>query len=114
MAKSELAAGELNKRVSIELPTLTENDYGEMVETGYTVVGKRWAAIKPMTGQEYQLAQQTQANITHIVEMRSDCLTRTLTPLHRLRHQGRLLNITRVFDVDEARKKVTLECKEAV
>jgi SPP1 family predicted phage head-tail adaptor len=72
-------AGQYDKRVTVWENVPSTNDDGQQVETPVEFI-TRWASVKPLTGRERFLAQQTQADTTHRVRVRSDGQTRTITP----------------------------------
>jgi len=107
-------AGEYDQRVTIYQNQPTTNADGQEVE-GEVEFLQRWAKVTPIAGQERFLAQQTQADITHRVRMRSDVQTRTITPAMWLKLlDGTRLDIKRAFDVDLRRVELELECNQRV
>jgi SPP1 family predicted phage head-tail adaptor len=55
-----LRAGRLRHRLVLKSKTITQNAYGEEVES-YTTEATVWGAIEPLTGREYNAAQYIQA-----------------------------------------------------
>lgn len=85
-----LAAGKLNKRVTIEQPVETRGaDYGEPISTWETLATV-WAAIEPLAGREYFANQQVQGSATARVRIRArDDVTEKM----RIRYKDRILQI---------------------
>ena len=71
----------------------------------------RRASVVPMAGDESELADQQVGTVTHEVTMRYHGGE---SPKDRIIHGGRTLEIRRVIDVDERRKKVVCLCSEVV
>ena len=110
----EAWAGGYDQRVTVWKNEPTTNDDGQRIESATEYI-QRWASIKPLSGRESFLAQQTRADVTHRVRMRSDSQTRTITPKHWLTlRDGTRLNITRVFDVDMQNIEIEMECKQRI
>lgn len=105
-------AGEYDQRVTIWKNVPTVNDDGQKVEAAVEYI-KRWAAIRPISGQERFLAQQTQADVTHRVRLRSDSQSREITAQYWLTlRDGTRLDIKRVFDVELQQIELELECNQ--
>jgi SPP1 family predicted phage head-tail adaptor len=95
-----------------DVPTVAAD--GEKVE-GATEWFSTWAEVVPIQGRERILAMQQQSDVTYRVRVRSDSLTRQLSPIHwLLLPDGTRLNITRIFDPDRKRAYLELECTERV
>lgn len=109
-------AGERNRRVTVESPSGTADAAGHVdltIDSSWTDEGQRWAKVITRGGSESRVFNQVQAETTHIVEMNSDGLTRTIIPKWRLKLGNRNLNITAAYDVDDQRQTVRCECIEA-
>lgn len=107
-------AGQYDKRVTIWKNEPTYNADGQLVENAVEFIS-RWVNIRPVGGQEQFQAQQTQADVTHLMRMHSDTQTRTITPqMWITTHDGRRLDIQRVFDVGERRIELELECNQRI
>jgi SPP1 family predicted phage head-tail adaptor len=93
-------------------PTRTTADDGQRPETAAEVC-KRWAYVRPVQGRERMAADQQQADVTYLVRIRSDEVTRALTHKHWLTlATGERLNIKRIFDPTQMRREIELECTE--
>ncbi len=107
-------AGQYDKRVTVWKNVPTTNDDGQRVQTPVEFI-ERWARIMPITGTERFIAQQTKADITHRVRMRSDSQTRTITAkMWITMRDGTRLDIKRVFDVDVRKVELELECNQRI
>jgi SPP1 family predicted phage head-tail adaptor len=84
--------------------------YGEVVE-GWTTMLTVWGAINPASGKELYVAEQAQAEVSHVVTLRyCDCLT----PRHRLKFGSRIFNVNFVRNMDERNTQQEVYCKEVV
>lgn len=109
-------AGSFDRRVVIERPNTTGDAAGHVDlsdDSNWTEVGKRWAAFVTRGGREARVFDQVQAETSHIIELQSDSLTRTIIPKWRLKLGTRKFNISAAYDVDENRKRVRVEATEA-
>jgi SPP1 family predicted phage head-tail adaptor len=106
-------AGKKRERVAVYSNTPTVNSDGERIESEVKLF-EPWVEIQPVSGIERFTARQTQSNVTHIVRMRSDSYSRTITPRFWIimSDGATRLNIVRVFDRDQRRRELELECVE--
>jgi len=87
---------------------------GQLLETGATYAS-RWAKVAAVLGGERVLADQTVADVTHVVRMHSDSSTRAITPqMWLLMADGTRLDVVRVVDVQMREMEVLLLCKQRV
>lgn len=105
-----LAAGELSTRVTVEAPQRSITAAGDR-PISWTVVGTRWAAVRPIGARERILAGQLGSVLTHRVRMRYWAAVR---PNMRLRLGQRILNIESVAVPDEGREQLELLCSEVL
>ena len=109
-------AGEYDQRVTIwqNKSDRSANTDGQRPEDSEQYI-QRWARVKPISGGERFLAQQTKADVTHRVWMHSDSRTRAITPKMWLTlRDGTRLNIKRVFDAELRNIEVELECNQRI
>lgn len=106
-------AGQYRTRVVIESPTRTQNDIGEPVET-WTTYATRWAKLEPSAGREFVAAMQVVPELRGIIKLRSDSLTRAITPAMRLTYGDRTFDIEAVYDETESRREVVIWFRELV
>lgn len=75
----------------------------------WTKIGSVWAQVKPQASREYVQAQQTRADITHVLSSRYwDGANSDL----RLRHGDRILHVAGVINEDDRRLFTQWQCKE--
>lgn len=64
-------AGKLRHQVQLwSAPPANQPDSFGDVSGQYTLVGTCWVEIKPGSGREFWMAQQTRADLTHTISMR--------------------------------------------
>lgn len=103
-------AGKLRHRVTIQELVRADDGYGGIIET-WQDVATVWAAVEPLRGSERYRAQQVQAELSHKVTMRYQA---GVKPQMRLLHNGRVLNIEAVIDVEERHRWLELLCSEVI
>ena len=109
-----MRSGQLRYRVIVCKNVPTTNSDGQQVPAESEWI-TRWASVKPISGRERMLAQQTQADITHRVRMRYDRDTKTIGPtMHVKFRDGTVLNVERAFDVKMQKTVMELECNQRV
>lgn len=100
--------GKLRHRVTIQQATRTRGAGGGYTEKWGEVATVR-AAVVPLTGTERIRAMQTEANLTHRIEMRYRA---GLTSAMRAVYAGRTFEIRAVIDVEERRREIHLLAEE--
>ncbi|GIV86627.1 MAG: hypothetical protein KatS3mg054_0656 [Chloroflexus sp.] len=101
----------LKHRVTIQQLAVTQNTYGEQVET-WTDLRSVWASIEPLRGQEYIASKTMQAAVDHRIRLR---YAADITPHnHRIVYKSRIFEIESVIHVREARVETQLMCREQV
>jgi len=103
-----MRAGILRHLITIERPTLTTDEYGESI-TAWTTFFETKASIQPLKGTErfYNHALHTEA--THSMTFR---FKEQITPVMRVKFQGRIFEITSALNINEANRTTLLMCKE--
>ena len=87
-------AGDLDRRVTIQRYTTTEDALGTEIKT-WVGAGARWASVSFGRGAERRPAAQESASAPATFRLRWDSLTRTIAPTsHRLSYLGGLWDIT--------------------
>lgn len=110
--------GSYDKRVTIWQNEPTYNTDRQPVENPVEFIS-RWVNIRSVTGRgrggERFQAQQTQADVTHLVRMHYDSQTKIITPKMWLtKHDGTRLDILLAFDVDDRHIELELECNQRI
>lgn len=113
---SKAAIGNYTERVTIyqDPSTRSVSDDGQKPEDG-EVYCTRWARRLPVSGSERFQNLQVQAEVTHRLRIHSDTQTRAITPaMWLVTSDGTRLDLLRIFDPDDRRMELELECKERV
>ena len=105
-----MRSGELRHKITIQAKGITQNEFGEPVET-WSDVATVWASVQPLAGREYFQAQQVKADITLRVRMR---YRSGIQPAMRLLFESRVFEIQAVIDPDERHRELELLCAEKV
>lgn len=105
-----LAAGRLNKRVTLQSAASARDGHGQPIET-WSNVAVVWAAIEPIRGREYFSAQQFAAEVTHRVRIR---YRSGVSPKWRVIHGSRTFRIETVIDPLERQETIELMCVEVL
>jgi SPP1 family predicted phage head-tail adaptor len=105
-----MRAGELRHKVELQRADETQDEFGA-ASIEWQFLAYRWASIVPLTGREYMLAKQANAEITHAVTIRTFA---GLTPKDRVVYGTRVFSIISVADFEERRREMVLSCTEQV
>ena len=113
MTYSPLAAGGLDKRVTIQTLTQIDDGGGGKSNTWANTL-QCWASLEPGAGREFADAKQQTPELSHIVTMRY----RAVTPKNRLAFVigsvTRVFNVRYVQDPGERHEQLVLYCSEVV
>lgn len=103
-------------RMTFEKPRSTQDAAGHIDltdDSNWQFAGKRRVRFMTRGGREHRIGDQTDAEITSVIEMNSDSFTRDIKPSWRGKIGTRRFNFVSVQDVDESRGSVEIEAKEA-
>jgi len=103
-------AGKLDKLISIEKRTLTQDAAGQEYET-WVSIATVYANVKPLIGRDYLAAKQTVDEQSHDVTIR---YRRGLHRKMRVNYLSRIFEIFGIIDPDEKREWLYLKCREVV
>ena len=106
-----IAAGTLNRRITIQEKTVTRDAYGAEV-IDWTEVAEVWAAVLPIRGSEYVSLQMAQADLTtrFVIRYRAG-----VTPAMRIVYGDAVYDIKEVIDVRDSHRSLELMARaEAV
>lgn len=90
-----MRSGRLDRRLTLQRKTATENDYGEAVET-WTDLATVWAEKIPVRGAERYAAMQTVAEVIDRFKIR---YRKDLTPLDRVICDGITYDVQGVLEI---------------
>ena len=95
--------GDLDRRIVIERYGVIQDDFGGEVEA-WTILAQRWARRSDVSDGERHQADETGASLMTRFTLRSDAVTRTITPKDRIVHDGRFWNIHGVKEAKGPRR----------
>lgn len=98
-----LAAGRLNKRVTVEERTPTKDEHGHEPES-WSALYHRWAEIRGVSVSEQVAHGQSQSVASHTIRMRAMGIQ--VNGKHRIAYQGRVYEIVGAIDVDSSRDEL--------
>jgi SPP1 family predicted phage head-tail adaptor len=103
-------AGDLNKRVELQIPTTSTNSMGETILT-YTTRATVWAAVEPMSGRLLFEAQQANSQVQGRVRIR---YRTDIKPTWRIKYGTRYLEILSIVNYKEANDDLQILYKETI
>jgi SPP1 family predicted phage head-tail adaptor len=106
---SSISAGSLNRRITIQAESPTQDESGQPLNS-WTDVLHTWASIHAATGKEIFAASGFVSELTHVLTIRFPSV-----PVHspmRVLFRGRVFIIQAVSDPTEDRVQLNLLCKE--
>jgi SPP1 family predicted phage head-tail adaptor len=108
-----IAAGRLNRRITIQRPGVAKDAYGHP-SAGWIDVATVWAHIKPMSTRERIRLGAQESLLTHTVRVRyrEDLMPPTTADAWRIVYGDRVLRITGAHSPDERRESVIFDCVE--
>ena len=106
-----MRAGELNKRVTLQIKTVTRSSSGQENVT-WTNVATVWAGFMPtVTGGEFYEADKVNSEITQKIKIR---YRRNVKPTMRIKYGNRYFDILLVENVREENRELILKCREVI
>jgi SPP1 family predicted phage head-tail adaptor len=105
-----VAAGLLDKRITIQAPTVSRNALGEPT-VAWNAFATVWAGVEPVQGREFWAQQQVQSDVTVRIRMR---YLPGVTTAMRVAYGSRVLDIRSVIDPRERHTELQLMCSEGV
>lgn len=108
MPYPRISSGELRRRISLEEPTRSADQYGD-TPISWSWVADLWAKVEPLSGRELQIAAQVQPDVTHKVTIR---FRRGLTCDMRFNVRGKVLNILSILNIEERDERMECLCQE--
>jgi len=83
------------------------------VDANWEDVASDRAAFQTRGGSESRVFDQIQAETTHLIELRSSPISRSIIPTWRLRIGHRKFNVRAAYEVDERGRLLRIEATEA-
>ena len=104
-----LGAGQRNKKIWLQIPTVTRDNDGSETIT-YTDLIEVWAQIKPMAGKSFWLSNQVVSDMTHEITI----LYRNIDVRWAVRYGNRIFSIMDIKNPMETNRELVLLCKEVI
>jgi SPP1 family predicted phage head-tail adaptor len=109
-AMTNIKSGDLRHRLKIEKRKSTIGTRGQSLEE-WVEIGRMWAKITPMWGQELEVARRRQENVSVKIITRKQ-LARDMDSDYRLCHHDDIYNVGFVSEYsDELERNPTSRCK---
>jgi len=96
--------GRLNKRVTIQSPSESQDEYGQPTQD-WTDVCSTWAGIRAATSKEVYAASSFVSKVSHVVTIR---WRSGIEADQRILYRSRIFEIQAVSDPDESRVELNL------
>lgn len=90
-----MRSGRLDRLITIQVKTSTEDSFGEMIET-WATLAEVWAELKYLRGSEWFAAQQEGASVDVIFRIR---YRDDVTPLNVIVYDSRTYDISAVLEL---------------
>jgi SPP1 family predicted phage head-tail adaptor len=102
-----VTANDLDRRVTFQRATTVDNEYNEPVETWQDLVSvpAKRQDLSDRQRLEFLAAGQVGAFTIVRFTVRSSSITRTITPVDRLTHEGAIWEIHSIKELDEGRRR---------
>jgi SPP1 family predicted phage head-tail adaptor len=101
--------GKLRNRITIQKLNDTIKDEYNRPTTDWDDFATVWAAVEPLKGREYLLAQNTNTELTVRIRIR---YLPGITPGMRVKYGERIFDIQSVIDIEERHREMHLMCVE--
>ena len=98
MTPMKISPGDLDQRVTIRRQFRIPDGGGGYEESWTDLAPPRWAKVKPLSGRERDVANQTESPRNYRVTMRRDSVTATITEADILVWRERDMNIRFIAD----------------
>jgi SPP1 family predicted phage head-tail adaptor len=105
-----MRAGELNRRITLQIETITYDTVNEPIET-WTDFATVWASIITTGGREFYAAQKLNAETSAVFKIRYNPM---VNPRMRISWGNRIFEIISVNDVDARHEELQISAKEVV
>lgn len=110
-----LRSGSLNRRISIQQRSTTNNTFGEQ-STTWSTVATVWGEISPLSARELMAAQAVQSEVSHQITVRYQAIFANPKTVAGMRavYNGRIFNIHGSMNQDERNRVVVLSASEGL
>ncbi|KDN13816.1 phage head closure protein [Snodgrassella communis] len=104
-----IAAGKLDKRVLIQRPEISKDEFGG-IKKNWVDVGKVWANMSYLSGREFVKNGLDSASSTVSIRVRRNSITAAITPQYRIMYKGSIFNIQAVLPDSVHSEMINLPC----
>lgn len=105
-----IAAGKLNRRVRIAIPTVGDPDErGERPITWATTFARRWACLEPISARTIEQAKSFSATVSHTITLR---YLQGISVRHRVESGDRVFAINGIIDPKDSHEDTVLYVTE--
>lgn len=104
-------AAEYNNRVTIQQNTPTTDTNGQLLDS-WATYATRWARIDQVTGQEHFKNHRLKEDVSQVVMLRHDSLTKLITPQMRIVWGSSILAILAAYDAETRQIEMHCLCKQ--
>jgi SPP1 family predicted phage head-tail adaptor len=105
-----MRSGNLKQKITFQTSTPTQDDFGGIVD-GFSIFAQTYASITPISGKEYFVSKQTNAEVSHKIECR---FISGITPSMRIVYGARVFNIESVINIREENKTLQIMASEVI
>lgn len=106
----KLRVNKLRHKVTVEKNTGTQTDGAGNHAKVWEPLFTTWAEVRPLRGEEVEIAARLHQEVTHMVTMRFR--NDFKRDKHRINFNGRILAIETILNKDEANIELNITCRE--
>lgn len=108
-----MRAGRLRHRLTVQTATISQNAFGEPVQT-WTTLATVWGAVEPLRGAERQRAMQVSATEEVKIVLRHSATIGGIKPDDRILYGSKVYDISAVMNIDERNRELNVMAKEHI
>jgi len=108
-----MPAGERRFKILIQQPVEADDGSGQPV-ISWSTYCTRWASVVALSGTERYRGRQIQPQMTHLIEVIADSVTRAITPGMQVLWRGRTINLQVVQPMEGKMRVIQLQGVEYV
>lgn len=108
-----MTAGKRDQRVTFQRNTPVDDGQGGHTDSWATYC-ERWCEVKPLSGRERDMAQQTEAPRNYRLTVPRDSGTAALTAADRAVWRSKTMQIRFIADAGPSPLEMTIDCEDGV
>lgn len=115
MTTSHLRAGQLNRVVSIQQRTRTQDTFGGMPET-WTEIAQVYAYVEALSGYEKMAGEAVASGVSHRITVRYDPMfdDPKVVATYRIVYNSRIFDVQACMNIDEGNHIIELLASEGM